>query len=398
MANSASPRVVLTGKSVAPVLCLVLGLTLLAAPATSRAADPDIPRLQVDAERGSVQKQLELASAYFAGRGVPQDEKRAAYWFERAANAGDPGAQAQIGYFYEAGIGVSRDPAQAVRWFQRAVAGGLISAKVNLGVAYLLGEGVTRDTAMAEDLFRRAYAQGNGMAACYLGEMYSYGTGVERDEAAGERWYEAGAKLHDPRAQFQLAYLLWHRQKNPDELKRAIRLLRESAAGGMVSAKHQLGVLLIRHPELAESRKEGPPELLKEAAEAGEWRSSIALGLLSRDGLASVPVDPRMTYFHYRVAVLQGGSEALKVVAHDLDAISARLGPEQTASIDADAKAWFGDHHLTLQFVCKDGGKWKEYPVYGVVAPDPGLHAGRLLPTNPSAAYIEEPNRGRLAR
>src|SRR3954471_135995 len=209
-----------------------------------RASDPDIPRLQVDAERGSVKQQLELGSAYFAGRGVPQDEKRAAYWFEKAANAGDPGAQAQIGYFYEAGIGVSRDPAKAARWFERAVAGGLISAKVNLGVAYLLGEGVKQDTSMAQDLFRRAFAQGNGMAACYLGEMYSLGTGVERDEAAGERWYEAGVKLHDPRAQFQLADLLWHRQKNPEELKRAIKLLRESAAGGMVSAKHQLGVNL----------------------------------------------------------------------------------------------------------------------------------------------------------
>jgi len=361
----------------------------MGAPAILRAADPDIPRLQADAQRGSVKQQLELASAYFAGRGVAQDEKRAAYWFERAANAGDPGAQAQIGYFYEAGIGVSRDPTQAARWFQRAVSGGLISAKINLGVAYLLGEGVKQDTAMAEDLFRRAYEQGNGMAACYLGEMYSNGTGVQRDEAAGERWYEAGVKLHDPRAQFHLADLLWHRQKNPEELKRAIKLLRESAAGGMVSAKHQLGVNLVRHPELAESPREAPA-LLKEAAEAGEWRSSIALGLLSRDGLAGVPVDPRMAYYHYRVAVLQGGSEAVKVVAKDLDSMSARLGPEQTAAIDADAKAWFGDHHLTLQFVRKDGGKWKEYPVYGVVAPDPGLHAGRLLPTNPATAYVGE--------
>ena len=190
--------VVLTVNSVALGLGLVLGWRRRRR--SMRAADPDIPRLQVDAERGSVRQQLELGSAYFAGRGVPQDEKRAAYWFEKAANAGDPGAQAQIGYFYEAGIGVSRDPAQAARWFQRAVAGGLISAKVNLGVAYLLGEGVKQDTAMAEDLFRRAFAQGNGMAACYLGEMYSLGTGVERDEAAGERWYEAGVKLHDARA------------------------------------------------------------------------------------------------------------------------------------------------------------------------------------------------------
>jgi len=369
-----------------------LALVLLAAPASVRAADPDIPRLQVDAERGSIKQQLELASAYFAGRGVSQDEKRAAYWFEKAANAGDPGAQAQIGYFYEAGIGVSRDPAQAARWFQRAVAGGLISAKVNLGVAYLLGEGVKKDPAMAEDLFRRAFAQGNGMAACYLGEMYSLGTGVERDEAAGEHWYEAGVKLHDARAEFQLASLFWQRQKNPAEVKRSVKLLRESSAGGLVAAKHQLGVILVKHPELAESPKESVG-LLKEAAEAGEWRSSIALGLMSRDGMAGVSVDPKVAYYHYRVAALQGGKEALQVIAHELDAISGRLGPEQTAAIDADAKAWFADHHLALNFVRKDGGKWKEYPVYGVVNPDAGLHAGRLLPTNPSAGYLGEPPR-----
>jgi len=355
-----------------------------------RASDPDIPRLQVDAERGSVKQQLELGSAYFAGRGVPQDEKRAAYWFEKAANAGDPGAQAQIGYFYEAGIGVSRDPAKAARWFERAVAGGLISAKVNLGVAYLLGEGVKQDTSMAQDLFRRAFAQGNGMAACYLGEMYSLGTGVERDEAAGERWYEAGVKLHDPRAQFQLANLFWKRQKNAGEVKRSIKLFRESAAAGMVAAKHQLGVILVKRPDLADSPKESEA-LLLEAAEAGEWRSSIALGLMARDGVAGTAVDPKVTYYHYRIAVLQGDKEALQLIGHELEVLSGRLGPEQTATLDADARAWFADHHLALNFVRKDGGKWKEYPVYAVVAPDPGLHAGRLLTTEPSSGYMAQP-------
>src|SRR5205814_348855 len=123
------------------------------------------------------------------------------------------------------------------------------------------------------------------------GEMYFRGVGVERDESAGERWYEAGAKLHDPRSEFQFANILWHRQKNEGELKKAIKLLRESSGAGMVAAKHQLGVILVKKPELAASPQEAPA-LLKEAAEAGEWRSSVALGLLSRDGMG-VPVDPR---------------------------------------------------------------------------------------------------------
>ena len=50
-------------------------------------------------------------------------------------------------------------------------------------------------------------------------------------------------------------------------------------------------------------------------------------------------------------------------------AIAAQLGSEQTAAIDAEAKAWFDNHHFALQFVNKDGAKWKEYPTYAVVKP-----------------------------
>ncbi len=362
-----------------------LGVILIGLPALARAgSNPDIPRLEAGAERGSIKEEIELGAAYFAGRGVLQDEKRAAYWYEKAANAGDPGAQMQIGYFYQAGIGVSHDPAQAVRWFERAAAGGMVSGKVNLGVAYLLGDGVRKDISLAQDLFRQAYAQGSGLAASHLGAMYSQGVGVERDPAAAEHWYEAGAKLHDPRAEFQLASLLWQRQKDASEVKRAVKLLHESAEAGLVMAKHQLGIVLVKHPELASSPQEAST-LLKEAAEAGEWRSSVALGLLSRDGMAGVPADPRAAYYHYRVAALQGGEQARAVVANDLEALSARLGPEQKAAMDADAGAWYESHHLALMFVVKDGAKWKDFPAYGLANPEEGMYAGRLIPSDPSA-------------
>jgi TPR repeat protein len=386
VAYSASLRVIRLFNSVA----LGFGAIVLAIPTHLRAADLDIPRLQVEAERGSIKEEVELGAAYFAGRGVPQNEKLAAYWYEKAANAGDPGAQKQMGYFYDVGIGVKRDPAQAMRWYQRAVAGGLISAKVNLGVSFLMGDMGTKDPAMAQNLFHQAYAQGNGLAACYLGEMYFRGMGVERDQAAGERWYEAGAKLHDPKSEFLLANLLWQRQKNEGEVKRAIKLLRESAGAGFVVAKHQLGVLLVKRPDLAASAQEAPA-LLKDAAEAGEWRSSVALGVLSRDGMG-VPVDPRTAYYHYRLAALQGGDEGLKIVANDLESIAAELGPEQSAAVDAEAKAWFSNHPFARQFINKDG-KWKEYATYAVVKPEDSVNANRLIPPDPSSAYLGEPRR-----
>ena len=39
----------------------------------ARAADPDIPRIQAAAAKGSIQQQIELGDAYLAGRGVVRD-------------------------------------------------------------------------------------------------------------------------------------------------------------------------------------------------------------------------------------------------------------------------------------------------------------------------------------
>jgi len=91
------------------------------------------------------------------------------------------------------------------------------------------------------------------------------------------------------------------------------------------------------------------------------------------------------------VAALQGGDEAQKIVANDLETIAAQLGSEQTAAVDAEARTWFDNHRFALQFINKDGGKWKEYPTYAVMKPEVGANAGRLMPADPSAAFVREP-------
>ena len=53
----------------------------LCAASHATAVEPDIPRIQARAERGSIQQEIELASAYFAGHGVNRDEMQAAYWY-----------------------------------------------------------------------------------------------------------------------------------------------------------------------------------------------------------------------------------------------------------------------------------------------------------------------------
>jgi hypothetical protein len=350
--------------------------TLVASP-----VNPDIPSTEFAPRPHSVDQEIKLAGNYFTGHGIAQDLKLSAYWYEKAAEAGDPEAQTQIGYFYEAGIGVQKDPVRAFHWYQLAAAGGLATAKVNLGTAYLLGAGVPRNQQTAGELFHEAARKGSGLAACYIGYMHYFGDGVPRDSTAAEEWFVKGAKLHNPEAEYILGKL-WSVEKNHDhDPRKAEEYLRKSAASGYMLAKYSLGLLLVLNPALAKSNAE-PITVLSEAANAGVWQASVLLGVLSRDGTL-VPLDKNAAYVHFRIATLQGGDRTEKLVGTDLRNLAAQLEPNQVQSLEAQAASWYQSHHTALEFVFKEGENNPRFPAYAVAVPETGGHAGPLLPVRP---------------
>jgi TPR repeat protein len=64
--------------------------------------------------------------------------------------------------------------------------------------------------------------------------------------------------------------------------------------------------------------------------------SSILLGVLARDG-NGVPRNDRAAYYHFRVASLQGGDAAAKLLENDLRNLSVKLGPVQAQAIASQA-------------------------------------------------------------
>jgi TPR repeat protein len=64
-----------------------------------------------------------------AGRGVAKDDVEAARWYRKAAEQGQPMAQASLGACYLYGLGVEKDSVQAHAWLTRGVAGGFERAK-----------------------------------------------------------------------------------------------------------------------------------------------------------------------------------------------------------------------------------------------------------------------------
>jgi Sel1 repeat len=63
-----------------------------------------------------------MGHAYFLGQGVPQDQRQALQWFEKAANQGCFAAYAPTAQMLERGQGTPVDLGQAYAWYNIAVA------------------------------------------------------------------------------------------------------------------------------------------------------------------------------------------------------------------------------------------------------------------------------------
>jgi uncharacterized protein len=342
---------------------------------------PDVANAQTAPEPRTVDQEIGLAADYLAGHGVAQDAKLAAYWYTKAAEAGDPEAALQAGYLYDAGIGVEKNPVLAVHWYQLAVAGGLARAKVNLAVAYLWGSGVEQNRTEAIRLLNEAAGKGVGLAACYLGVIYQYGIGVPADASSADWWYGRGVKLRDARAEYDLGTLEFVGRNHAHDLVTAANLLRASAAQGYVPAMHSLGLLLVRNPKLARSADEAVT-LLNGAANAGVWRSHVLLGVLARDGVGVRP-DLNAAYLHFRIAALQGADQAQQLVAFDLGALATKLGAGQAQALDEQAEDWRLHHPAVLEFVEKQGESREKFPAIALAVPEMGAHVAQMLPALP---------------
>jgi TPR repeat protein len=331
--------------------------------------------------RLSIDQEIQLGNDYLIGHGVSKDEKQAAYWYEKAAEAGEPSAQKQIGFFYQAGIGVTVDPVRAVHWYQLAAANGLVTARTNLGVAFLWGNGVARDVRMAAQLFREAAEKGDGRAATYLGNMYFAGNGVPQDKGAAEHWYSVGAKQHDPVAEFDLG-ALFSVEDHPHDFEKAVKWLRKSIDGGYVPAMHSLALLLKAHPEMEKSDREFL-NLFERASGYGQWKSSLALGMLLSEGRL-VPRDPGRAYYYLELAALQGGDGApQQTLSQMLQRLWDETGNEEASKQESAARGWYREHPDRIELLMGDHGK-DSSSRYAIAVPAEGIHAGLIV--NPPAS------------
>src|SRR5262249_1108041 len=111
------------------------------------------------AEDGDARAETVLGSAYYRGRGVPQNDSEAAKWFRLAADQGNAVARFTLGVMYGEGRGVPQDYAEAARRHRRAAEQADVKAHYNPGPASARGEGVTQNVVDAHMWFNLSAAR-----------------------------------------------------------------------------------------------------------------------------------------------------------------------------------------------------------------------------------------------
>jgi uncharacterized protein len=105
-------------------ICLMTMLSSTASFGQAPATSGDQPKLSLQerAERGDADAQFNLAKMYESGRsGRKRDYSQAEHWHRKAAEQGDPYAQASLGILLRFGKGVAQNYVEAYKWLQLAV-------------------------------------------------------------------------------------------------------------------------------------------------------------------------------------------------------------------------------------------------------------------------------------
>ncbi len=154
-------------------------------------------RLSDAVSEGLPGAEYELASRLLEGRGIPQDERAAVRWFERAAASGFAPAQFKVAVLYERGTGTPRDPAVAKSWYLKSAEAGNARAAHNLAIMYAEPVGEKPDYAEAAKWFRKAGELGVRDSQFNLAVLYARGLGVEQDLRRSWLWFSLAAAQGD---------------------------------------------------------------------------------------------------------------------------------------------------------------------------------------------------------
>ena len=179
------------------------------------------------AEKGYLNYQLEVGSAYFMGNGVNQDYTKALKYYIMAAEQGSAEAQQIVGYMYLYGKGTEVNYQEAFRWYRKSAEQNNMESQYCLGLMYFEGKGVETDKKEAFKWFLLAAEQGHSTAQNNLGYFYHQGVGTNKDIEKALFWYTKAADAGNKDAIYNLALLYLNDEDVPNDYNKSIEYLKK---------------------------------------------------------------------------------------------------------------------------------------------------------------------------
>jgi len=248
------------------------------------------------ARRGHREAQYALGSMYLSGKGIKQNQKQAARWFTLAAEKDHAKAQYNLGIMYQYGAGLQRDVVAASNWTLRAAHQGHRRAmKSGLILSFGLGDWIDYDhKEMGVEAILKEAEGGNSDAQYKMGTMFYDGDGVEQDKVKASFWFMQAARQGLAVAQFQMSRMLFFGDGIEADPDYAFRFLALAAEQGHVPAQHNLGVKLYFGEGIGSDKSKAAYWFLKAANEGfAESQNNIGWMLFLGDGVQRNAVEGR---------------------------------------------------------------------------------------------------------
>ncbi len=189
----------LVAVAIAAVAVATVGQTASAQQAAAQQAGIDAALL-AKANAGDAAAQVTVGECYGDGKGVARDLKRAAEWYQKAADKGDIGGELHLAALYrDGGKGFPRDMAQAAAWYLKAADQGDVGAQGTMGTLCSMGQGVEQSYVEAYYWLDLAAAVNGPKQAQYAANRQMIGIHITADELAGIQEREAAWKTAHPR-------------------------------------------------------------------------------------------------------------------------------------------------------------------------------------------------------
>lgn len=186
------------------------------------------------AKQGHWQAQYRLAKMLL----VDGKASTARRWMEKSANAGFAAAQYELGRLYQRGEGAAKSSDKAKYWFKKAARQGHVEAKIMLAPPKPITPKKRKLSPFEQN--KEWAEEGDSMAQYRLGLYYKEGRGTDEDEEAAFKWFKRAAERDHAKAQYQLGYMYYQGMGVEADVDEALLWLKKAANQGSNAAKKLL--------------------------------------------------------------------------------------------------------------------------------------------------------------